>query len=51
MDNYLVYASEYPTQNEFCKTLREKKQKLEELRKKISWESKMQQFLKFADEI
>ena len=36
MDNYLVYASEYPTQNEFCKTLREKKQKLEELRKKIS---------------
>jgi hypothetical protein len=31
MDNYLVYASEYPTQNDFCKTLREKKQKLEEL--------------------
>ena len=36
MDNYLLYASEYPTQNDFCKTLREKKQKLEELRKKIS---------------
>lgn len=36
MDNYLVYASEYPTQNEFCKTLRERKQRLEELRKKIS---------------
>jgi hypothetical protein len=36
MDNYLVYASEYPTQNEFCKALREKKQKLEELMKKIS---------------
>ena len=36
MDNYLVYASEYPTQNDFCKALREKKQKLEELRRKIS---------------
>ena len=36
MDNYLVYASEYPTQNDFCKTLREKKQTLEDLRKKIS---------------
>lgn len=36
MDNYLVYASEYPTQNDFCKALREKKQKLEELSRKIS---------------
>ena len=37
MDNYLVYASNYPSQNEFCKALREKKQKLEELKKKFSF--------------
>jgi hypothetical protein len=36
MDNYLLYASEYPTQNDFCKVLREKKLVLEELRKKLS---------------
>jgi hypothetical protein len=36
MDNYLLYASEYPTQNEFCKVLREKKQNLEVLKKKFS---------------
>ena len=37
MDNYLVYSSEYPTQNDFCKGLREKKLKLEELRNKFSF--------------
>lgn len=36
MDNHLLYASEYPTQNDFCKVLREKKQKLEVLSKKFS---------------
>ena len=37
MDNYLVYSSDLPTQNVFNNVLREKKQILENLKKKFSF--------------